>query len=305
MSKRAYISRYLLLLKKLKSKPFSSYEQVQSYIDSQLDYMTLQDDTLEIGFSKRTLQRDIKDIRNVFGIEIEYSRSEKGYFISNNESDNLNFQRRLEAFDLFNSLNIAQDLAPFVHLEKRRPQGTENLYGLLHAIKNRYKIKFTYHKYWDDESSQRIVKPYGLKEFKNRWYILAKDDQDLKTKTFALDRMSELQISSLRFIYPENYNIENIFKNCFGIIGPNRNEPDVIVLSFNSFQGKYIKSLPLHNSQKILFENKNELQIELTLYPTYDLIMELLSFNDNVKVLAPKSLSDEIKKLHKKAFEKY
>ncbi len=42
----------------------------------------------------------------------------------------------MEAFDMFNSLNLAQDLAPLIYMEKRRPQGTENLYGLLDAIKN-------------------------------------------------------------------------------------------------------------------------------------------------------------------------
>jgi hypothetical protein len=28
----------------------------------------------------------------------------------------------MEAFDLYNSLNLAQDLTPFIHLEKRKPQ---------------------------------------------------------------------------------------------------------------------------------------------------------------------------------------
>ena len=95
----------------------------------------MQDDTLNIGFSKRTLQRDIREIRNTFGIDIEYSTKSKGYFISQSEMENMNFQRMIEAFDMFNSLNLAQDLTPFIHLEKRRPQGTENLYGILHSIK--------------------------------------------------------------------------------------------------------------------------------------------------------------------------
>ena len=126
MSKRGYISRYMFILKKLKVKPYSTYEGLHAYIENQFDYLQMQDDTLNIGFSKRTLQRDIKEIRNVFGIDIEYSKSQKGYFISQNENENMNFQRMMEAFDMFNSLNLAQDLTPFIHLEKRRPQGTEN-----------------------------------------------------------------------------------------------------------------------------------------------------------------------------------
>jgi len=56
MSKRGYISRYLLILKKLKVKPYSTYEELQSYIEKQFDYLQMQDDNLKIGFSKRTLQ---------------------------------------------------------------------------------------------------------------------------------------------------------------------------------------------------------------------------------------------------------
>ena len=49
MSKRGYISRYLLILKKLKVKPYSSYEELQAYIENQVDYLQMQDDSLEIN----------------------------------------------------------------------------------------------------------------------------------------------------------------------------------------------------------------------------------------------------------------
>lgn len=305
MSKRGYISRYLLILKKLKVKPYSTYKELQAYIENQFDYLQMQDDTLNIGFSKRTLQRDIKEIRNVFGIDIEYSKSNKGYYISQSETENMNFQRMMEAFDMFNSLNLAQDLTPFIHLEKRRPQGTENLYGLLHAIKNKLKIKFTYQKFWEEEVSQRLVEPYALKEFKNRWYILAKDSKDNNIKSFALDRLTNLEITTQHYQYPDNYSIEQNYRYCFGIISPNGSDPQDIILSFDPFQGKYIKTLPLHETQEVLVDNDQETRIKLKLCLTHDLFMELLSFGDNMKVIEPKKLSDEIKEAHKKAYKQY
>lgn len=305
MSKRGYISRYLLILKKLKAKPFSSFEELQNYLDNQVDYLQMQDDTLNIGFSKRTFQRDIKEIRNIFGVDIEYSKSEKGYFISQSEMENMNFQRMIEAFDMFNSLNLSQDLKPFIHLEKRRPQGTENLYGLLHAIKNKLQIKFSYQKYWEDELSIRTAEPYALKEFKNRWYVLAKDMKEGIIKSFALDRLTNLGITKKSFVYPKTFDIEENYRYCFGIISPNGKEPQEIILSFDPFQGKYIKSLPLHDTQNILVDNEKELQIKLTLCITFDFVMELLSFSDNMKVIKPKSLIKEIKEAHQRAFKQY
>jgi proteasome accessory factor B len=305
MSKRCYISRYLLILKKLKVKSHATYEELQAYIENQFEYLQMQDDTLNIGFSKRTLQRDIKEIRNVFGIDIEYSKSQKGYFISQNENENMNFQRMMEAFDMFNSLNLAQDLTPFIHLEKRRPQGTDNLYGLLHAIKNRLQIKFTYQKFWEEVLSQRLAEPYALKEFKNRWYIIAKDSKDNNIKSFALDRLTNLEITNQTYQYPDNYSIEQSYRYCFGIISPNDEDPQDIILSFDPFQGKYIKTLPLHDTQQVLVDNDVEMKIKLKLCLTHDLVMELLSFGDNMKVIEPKSLANQIKQAHEKAYRQY
>lgn len=305
MSKRGYISRYLLILKKLKAKPYSTYEELQGHFDNQFEYLQMQDDTLNIGFSKRTLQRDIREIRNIFGVDIEYSTKNRGYFISQDEMENMNFQRMIEAFDMFNSLNLAQDLTPFIHLEKRRPQGTENLYGILHAIKNKFQIKFSYQKFWEEEISHRTTEPYALKEFKNRWYVLAKDNKDGSIKSFALDRLTNLEITNRTFDLPKTYNIEESYRYCFGIISPNDEEPQEIILSFDPVQGKYIKSLPLHETQEVLFDNEDELQIKLKLCITHDLIMELLSFGDNMKVVKPKALIAEIKTAHQKAFKLY
>lgn len=206
---------------------------------------------------------------------------------------------------LFNSLNLAQDLTPFIHLEKRRPQGTENLYGLLHAIKNKFQIKFSYQKFWEEETSQRTVEPYALKEFKNRWYILAKDLKDNNIKSFALDRLTHLEITTKAFEFPKTFNIEENYRYCFGIISPNGLTPEEVILSFDPFQGKYVKTLPLHHTQEIVADNEKELRIKLKLCITHDFIMELLSYGDTLKVIKPDVLIDEIKGAYQKAFKRY
>ena len=305
MSKRGYIYRYLLIVKKLQASKYASFEELKSYLDSNFDFMQMQDDTLTVGLSLRTLQRDIKEIRNTFNVNIEYSRSEKGYFIDNMEVDNVNFQRRIEAFDMFNSLNIAKDITPFVHLEKRRPEGTDNLYLLLQAIKKKVVVKFSYEKFWKEEITTREFEPYGLKEFKYRWYVLGKDTKDNVVKTFGLDRISDLEITNKKFKLPKEYNIEEQFRYSFGIISPNAEEPEVIILSFDPVQGKYIKTLALHYDQEEIVSNSKEFRIKLKLYITHDLVMELLSYGKNLKVIAPAKLVKRIKDEHKKAFEQY
>lgn len=305
MSKKGYVSRYLLILKKLKAKPFATYEELRSFIERQVEFLQLNDDSLMIGFSKRTLQRDIREIKNIFGIDIQFSISRKGYFINQDEMENMNFQRMMEAFDMFNSLNMSSDLTPYIHLEKRKPQGTENLYGLLHAIKNKLRLEFDYQKFWEDAVTPRKVDPYAIKEFKNRWYLIAKDLKDQAIKTFALDRLTCLEITKNVFERPKGYNVDDAFRYCFGIISPNGEEPQEVVLSFDPFQGKYIKTLPLHETQKVLVDDKAETRIQLKICVTHDFVMELLSFGDNVKVLKPKSLAKELKNSYIRATKLY
>jgi len=172
---------------------------------------------------------------------------------------------------------------------------------LLHAIKNRLLIKFDYRKFWDEEVRRRHVEPYALKEFKNRWYLMARDRKDDPIKSFGLDRLSELDITSQKFLYPDNFSVEEYFRFSFGIICPNDEKPQDIILSFDPFQGKYIMTLPLHHTQEIIIDNSEELRIKLKLYLTHDLLMELLSHGANLKVIEPKSLTKQVKKAHEEA----
>lgn len=298
MSKRESIARYNLIIKKLRKQP-SSFSEIS-------DYLAFESDLQEYNFnvSRRTFQRDIEDIRSVYNIDIQYDFSRKVYYIDFDEQPEVN-ERILEAFDTFNALNITDRLSNYIHFEKRRPQGTENFYGLLHAIKNKVQISFSYQKFWEDEITHRITEPYALKEFKNRWYVLANDLKDKKVKSFALDRLSELEITRKKFQLPNDFNVNEHFKYCFGIISPNEHKPQEVILSFDPFQGKYIKTLPLHESQVILKDNEDELLIKLTLFLTHDFFMEILSFGDNVKVIQPVSLIAEIKKAYENALKLY
>jgi predicted DNA-binding transcriptional regulator YafY len=166
-------------------------------------------------------------------------------------------------------------------------------------------VKFTYQKFWEEEISHRLAEPYALKEFKNRWYIIAKDIGDDYIKSFALDRLADLDTTAITFEYPENFSIEERYRYCFGIIGPNDSKPEDIILSFDPYQGKYIKSLPLHNTQQILIDNAKELRIKLRLYITHDFMMELLSFGDSIVVIKPVSLINMIRDTYKSAVKPY
>ncbi|WP_099365429.1 helix-turn-helix transcriptional regulator [Sphingobacterium sp. 1.A.4] len=287
MSKRESIARYSLIIKKLRKHP-ASFSDIEEYLALESEIQAY-----NFNISKRTFLRDREDIRSLYNIEILYDFSKKVYFIDFDDQPEVS-ERILEAFEIFNALNVADRLSNYIHFEKRKPHGTEHLNGILHAIKNHFQIKFVYRKYWDDELTERTVEPLALKEFKNRWYVLSKDFDDNTIKSFALDRLADLEISKRKFNFPKDFDVIEHYKYCFGIISPNGHLPEDVILSFNAFQGKYIKSLPLHDSQEILLDNQDELRIRLRLFITHDFFMELLSFGQNLKVLSPQTLIDDL-----------
>jgi predicted DNA-binding transcriptional regulator YafY len=298
MSKRESIARYNVIIKKLRKHP-ASFAEIS-------DSLALESEIQGYNFnvSKRTFQRDLQDIRSLYNIDIEFDFSRKVYFFDLDEQPDVN-ERILEAFDTFNALNLSDRLSNNIHFEKRRPQGTESLYGLLHAIKSQLQIIFTYQKFWEDESTKRNVEPYALKEFRNRWYVVAKDLKDNKIKSFALDRLTDLDITKRNFQFPNDFNINDYYKYCFGIISSNEEKPEEIVLSFAPIQGKYIKTLPLHESQEILIDNEEELRVKLTLFVTRDFFMELLSYGDYLRVVKPESLINNLKSTFKNVLKLY
>jgi predicted DNA-binding transcriptional regulator YafY len=299
MSKLEVTKRQHLIINKMRRAKQATFEEIVDYLQRESDLHGY-----DFTVSKRTFSRDLEDIDTMYGIAIKFDFSSKYYYIEDEFEPEIN-GRILEAFDMYHALKIQERQQPYLHLEKRHPQGTENLFDLLHTIKNHLQVTFSYQKYYKDHPVNRTVEPLVLKEFKNRWYLFAKDTYDKQIKCYALDRLSELTIGYTRFVADEHFNFNERLKYCFGIMSPNAERPSEVILSFEPFQGKYIKSLPLHDTQEIIKDTEDELRIRLTVYLTYDFLQELLSHGDRVKVIKPKRLANELKKTYARALEKY
>lgn len=298
MTKRESVLRYIHIMNKLRTGS-ATFEQIDDYLAR---HSELQGSNFNM--SKRQFQRDLKDIESIFEVEIKFDFRLKVYAINEDENSEMS-KRRMEALDVFNALKIGESSSQSIHFEKRKPQGTENFHGLLHAIKNQLQISFTYQKYWEVELTHRTVEPYALKEFRNRWYLLANDLKDQQVKSFAFDRLTELEITQKRFKPSRNFNVNEYYKYCFGIISPSDHELQEVILTFDPTQGKYIKSLPLHETQEVLVDDDREVRIKLKLYMTYDFLMEVLSYGENVKVISPDSLIESLKSNYLNALNQY
>ena len=106
MSKQGYIARYFNIVSKLSKSNYSSFDDLYHYLKDQFDMMKVYDDDLEFNFSKRTLQRDIREIRTILGIDIVYSRANKGYYIVQDNHGSDLFLKTIEEINSFSAVFI-------------------------------------------------------------------------------------------------------------------------------------------------------------------------------------------------------
>ena len=288
MSKLIYFKRYLYVINRLRSRP-CSFIELQEYVIRKFGN---EDINTDFEYAIRTFERDKKDILILFGISIHYNRKDKTYTIDEEEIEDQSVTRMMDAFSIHHALQEGNKLSPSVFLEKRKSLGTEHIHGIIHAIQNLYILKFTHKKHWDDFTTQREVKPIAVKESQQRWYLVAWDKKDERIKTFGLDRISDLKITDTKF-KPILYNVEKEYQHAFGV--ETYSPVQKIVLEFSWQQGNYIKSFPFHESQRILEENGETVLLEIHIHTTNDIVMELLKYGSNVKVLEPVSLQNEMK----------
>ena len=127
--------------------------------------------------------------------------------------------------------------------------------------------------------------------------------QKLRTNPTSFDGIESYLKKKEKFEYPKNFDVDEMFKNSFGVITIGNTEK--IILSFVSDQRKYLGSLRIHSTQQELANDRNEYRISLKMKITYDLIKEILSFGDSVEVLEPKSVRKEIRKIYNATLKYY
>lgn len=300
MAKKEYISRFLRIIKRIKKGDYPSYNVLFEYLMNDSYYF--QQDSFHSGFSKRTLQRDLKEIRLIFNIDICYSRKEKGYFIYSDAFSN--FSEMLETYDLIELYKTQEENKNYLFLEEKFKKGTEYFKRIIFAIKNRKKIVFIYEKYWEETKNRRNVSPYGLKEINSRWYLLALNEQN-KLRTYALDRISSLLVTDTYFEYSSFINIKELYKFNIGVSLDTHLYPHKVIFTTTTIQAKYFNTLPLHHSQIIESKTANEVQFSIDVKLGDALVYKLLSYGNRITILQPPELIDKLKSIINEMNQKY
>ena len=253
-----------------------------------------------------TFNRHRAAIEEMFDISIECQR--KGgyfYYIDNEEVfKNNNLQHwLLDSLSISNMLMESSLLKERIMLENI-PAGKQYLQPIINAMKQDHKLQMTYHKFGQQESYTITIEPYAIKVFKQRWYLLAKNPKREEPTVYALDRVKQLMETEETFQFPEDFNTEAFFRDCYGVMNTD-DKAQRIVIRANAPYMNYVRTLPLHHSQKEIKTTDQYADFEFYLKPTFDFRQELLAQGHDVEVLLPAQLREEMKEMLEKMLSRY
>lgn len=263
--------------------------------------------------SRRTIQRDLEDIRIRFGLNIVFDKQHRIYNLVENPKQGIDtiydyidratvsesISKRL--FDGKKAIN-QQYIITDSPLFDQSNSGIHHFDPLLFACIEKQVVGLTYRpKYQRDNLKSYTVYPLALKEFRHRWYLLCQESDTLKFYTLALDRIEDAELTGKKLPKQGLINPEKIYESVYGITNPDLQEPVFISIRTTKSYSEYMKSIPWHSSQKIVAELENHTVFEFYLKPNFEFIQLILMQGSDVCVLEPsflrKSIQDTIKSM--------
>jgi predicted DNA-binding transcriptional regulator YafY len=181
-----------------------------------------------------------------------------------------------------------------------------NLIGsLFTAISNKQVLALKYHTFKDPQVKEVVVYPYLLKEYNNRWFLIV-GVEDGTILNFALDRIDDFKpMPHIDYIEPDE-DLESRFDDIVGVTLFKDKPTEDILLWVNEEGFQYVKTKPLHGSQrdvkgeedKTMREKYPVLQggrfFRLQCILNYELEQLLMSKMNQLVVLEPATLKDSL-----------
>ena len=324
--------RYRIIDRMLRNKykPYPSKEALRSACE---DSLFGSDSGAHICAS--TIEKDLFTMKMEHDAPIRYSKKNGGYFyedpefsindvpLSEDELSSIRFAvstlQQFREVPFFQQFGMAIDkivdrvavgdqspeMSKFIQFEAAvSTGGNEYLPMLLEGIQAQKRVWFMYTSFQQQQSKPRKVSPLFLKEYRNRWYLISYDIQKQDIITFALDRMTELQLLDEAAQIPTDFDAADYFRDSIGITAF-KGEALRIVLKADAIAARYIETQAFHHSQKLLEKQVAFSIFELRILVTEEFIRNLLGYAGEVEVLEPASLRSTLKERGQALLNRY
>lgn len=257
--------------------------------------------------ARQTFDRWKVGILDMFGIVIECeAKGGYHYYIANPSVMDKGELRTwlLDTYGTVDALSSSLSIHNRI-LTEDVPSSQNFLTTVLEAMKTNSVLKLTHKSFGKNEAKTFAIEPYCVKMSVQRWYLLARNVDKNYLRLYALDRLTGLEMTNAKFNLPKDFNAKDYFSEYFGIMLNDKVPVQRIVLRADENHQHYMRTLPIHPSQREIFACDKYADFELLLRPTYDFYMKLMSFGNMIKIMEPQSLRDELCKWLRKTMEVY
>ncbi len=169
------------------------------------------------------------------------------------------------------------------------------------AIRNKNKVKITYHSFGQDEDTHRIIRPYELLINDGALNVVSYCELRNDLRDFRVSRIQDIALLEDTFTIPEEYYLQRE-RNKFIHLSGKENEE--VVLEFYGMSAKYVKEYESELADEIHPITEGITFIRTTSI-TEELVRWILQFGSGVKVINPPALRDMIKEELSKGLELY
>ena len=259
------------------------------------------------AYSRRTFNNHREAVEEVFGIRIGCNRSTNRYFVEYGDDvsdSNAETAWLINTFTVNNMLALGKErLSGRVSVEDI-PSGHKHLTSIMEAMTEGVEVKIEYQKYTSAKADTYTLRPYAVKEFAKRWYIVAYCCEREALRVYGLDRIHSLELTGKTFEMEVGFDVDELFATSFGIYLP-EGKGQTITFRCSEREAKFLRDLPIHNSQEEVRKEGDSVIFSIFVCPDKNLIMEICKHGSRIEVLSPAEVRESVKEALTEALAQY
>jgi len=193
------------------------------------------------------------------------------------------------------SLNLAEIEQTISFRTRAEPILDLHIFEVLaKATAARQQLEITYRKPGQKQAEQRVIDPYHLANINGEWFLFAFDQSRKDIRTFVPVRIKAIRLTDKVFPQPENFSLEKLLRDSFGVHSGQREYQ--VVIRFNDRAADYIREKRWHVSQRLRELRSGGVELRLKLSSLAEVERWVLNWGGDAVVVKPRELCQAVRR---------